>query len=163
MLKLNHGCQIVLLAMVILPSEASSAGDRMVETVSITADEAYEDIQPGILHFNGQFLMRSGDWQLESTRATVYGKPDRPDKVYLEGSPARFLIKRQQGDAQDSVEAAAPRVTYQRSGSLLRLSGGSVLMLDGEVIRSDVIEYNISTNRYRAEGVDGVMIEVPPS
>ena len=168
MLRIFLLCQIVLLASMILPCDASSAGERVIETVSISADEAYEDIQPGILHFNGHFLMRSGDWQLESVQATVYGKPDRPDRVYLEGSPARFTIKRdpgnrQQGGSQKTVEAAAPEVEYQRSTNLLILSGGAILMLDGEVIRSEVIEYNVITDRYRAEGLDGVMIEVPPN
>lgn len=161
MLRIIFRCQIVLLALMILPCDASSTGDRVIETVSISADEAYEDIQPGILHFYGHFLMRSGEWQLEAAQATVYGQPDRPDNVYLEGSPARFLINRDLGDGRDTVEAAAPKVEYQRSTNLLTLSGGAVLMMDGEVIRSNVIEYNISTERYRAEGIDGVVIKVP--
>lgn len=163
MLRIVFRCQIVLLAVMIMPGDASSAGDRLVETVSISADEAYEDIQPGILHFNGHFRMRSSDWQLESVQATVYGKPERPDKVYLEGSPARFLINRGQAEGQDTIEAVAPKMEYQRSTNLLKLSGGAMLKLDGEVIRSSVIEYNISTARYRAEGLDGVMIEVSPN
>ena len=163
MLRIFLRCQIVLLAVMFQTFDASATGDHVIETVSISADEAFEDIQPGILHFSGHFLLRSSDWQLESERATVYGKPDRPDKVYLEGSPARFLIKRHLGDGQDSVEASAPKVEYQRATHLLKLSGGAVLKLDGEVIRSSVIEYNINTDRYRAEGVNGVMIEVPPN
>ena len=135
----------------------------VTETVSISADEAYEDVLPGILHFNGHFFMRSDDWQLESVRAIVYGQPDRPDKVYLEGSPARFLINREPGDRQNAVEATAPKVEYQRSTNLLTLSGGAMLKLDGEVISSNVIEYNISTERYRAEGGGGVVIKVPPN
>jgi lipopolysaccharide transport protein LptA len=154
-------CQIVLLATMLLPANAVLARDIVIETISISADEAREDTEPGILHFTGHFIMQSEDWQLESARATVHGQPDRPDKVYLQGSPARFLISRQQGNDQSRVEATAPEVEYQRSGNLLKLSGGAMLKLDGEVIRSKVIEYNISTDRYRAEGVDGVMIEVP--
>lgn len=163
MLKTFLRCQIVLLAVMFQTLDASATGDRVIETVSISADEAFEDIQPGILHFSGHFLMRSGDWQLESVRATVHGKPDRPDEVYLEGSPARFLIQRHGDGRQQTVEATAPKVEYQRSTNLLKLSGGAILMLDGEVIRSRVIEYNVRTDRYRAEGRNGVMIEVPPN
>lgn len=148
--------------MMVLPGIASSQGDRVIQTVSISADEASEDIQPGILHFDGHFRMQSVDWQLESAQATVYGQPDRPDKVYLEGLPARFMINRDKGDGQSKVEAAAPAVEYHRSTNMLRLSGGAMLKLDGEVIRSNVIEYDINTERYRAAGADGVTIEVPP-
>lgn len=104
--------------------------------------------------------MRSGDWRLESERAIVYGQPDRPDRVFLNGSPALFLISRHPGEDQETVEASAPMVEYQRSGNLLRLSGGAVLKMDGEIISSGMIEYDIETDRYRAEGADGVMIEV---
>jgi len=162
MLKTVLHCQIVLLAVMILPCDASSPDDRVMETVSISADEAYEDIRPGILHFNGHFIMQSHNWLLKSAQATVYGRPERPDKVVLEGSPARFLINHNQGAGQHTVEATAPVVEYQRSTNMLRLSGGAMLKLDGEVIRSNVIEYNISTDRYRAAGADGVMIEVAP-
>ncbi len=130
--------------------------------ISISADEASEDEQPGILHFNGHFLMQSTDWQLTSEEATVYGSPDKPDRVYLEGSPARFLINLNDQENRGQIKATAPVVEYLRNGNLLMLSGGATLMLGDEVIRSTHIEYDINTNRYRASGSDGVLIEVPP-
>lgn len=130
--------------------------------ISISADEAIEDEQPGILHFRGHFQMRSHDWQLNSAEATVYGQPDKPDRVWLEGSPARFLVNRTDRTGQGQIKAAAKVVEYLRDANLLVLSGGATLMLGNEVIRSKHIEYDISTNRYQAGGADGVMIEVPP-
>ncbi len=130
--------------------------------ISISADEASEDEQPGILHFNGHFLMQSTDWQLTSEEATVYGSPDKPDRVYLEGAPARFLINRNDEENRGQIKATALVVEYLRDGNLLMLSGGATLMLGDEVIRSTHIAYDIKTNRYRASGSDGVLIEVPP-
>lgn len=141
---------------------ASPVNDVSFETISIFADEASEDILPGILHFRGNFIMQTNEWRLESGQATVYGDPDRPDKVHLEGSPARFLIDRDVDGGQGIVEATAPEMEYQRSTGILRLSGGAVLTLEDEVIQSTVIEYNIDTERYQAGGIDGVVIEVPP-
>ena len=162
MLKTNIYCLATLFLLVLAPCEAALPGDGNFETISITADVASEDIEPGILHFEGHFTMQTADWQIESIRATVYGHPERPDKVHLRGSPARFLINRNNPDDEDVVEATAPEMEYRRSTSILKLSGGAVLKLDDEVIRSAVIEYNIDTERYRAGGVDGVLIEVPP-
>jgi len=130
--------------------------------ISISADEASEDEQPGILHFNGHFLMQSADWQLNSDEATVYGSPDKPDRVYLEGSPASFLINLDHNDKQAQIRASAMVVEYLRDENLLMLSGGATLMLGDEVISSTAIDYDIETNRYRASGSDGVQIRVPP-
>jgi len=162
MLKITHGCLIILIAAMISPGYALSLDENKLETINISADEAFEDVQPGILHFKGHFLMHSREWKLEAVQATVYGRPDRPDKVLLEGSPARFFITRNDGDEQDTVEAEASVMEYLRATNTLELKGGAKLKLDGEVIQSVVIKYDIDSNRYWAGGVDGVMIEIPP-
>ena len=162
MLKAGLYSLVALFLLALAPCKASPLGDGAFETIVISADEAFEDIQPGILHLNGRFLMQGPDWQLKSERATVYGPPHRPDRVHLEGLPAQFLIHRSDGEETGTVKATAPVVEYLRSTDMLKLSGGAMLELDGEVIRSTVIEYNISTDRYQAGGIDGVMIEVPP-
>ncbi len=151
-----------LLTLIVSPCHATPLGEGAFDTISISADEAREDELPGILHFQGHFLMRSDDWQLTSARATVYGRPNRPDEVYLEGSPARFLISQTHNTQQGPVEAVASVVEYLRAVNKLKLSGGATLTLDKEVIRSTYIEYDINTNRYHAGGIDGVLIEVQP-
>ena len=130
--------------------------------INISADEAREDEQPGILHFSGHFQMHSDDWQLNSSQATVYGSPDKPDRVYLEGSPARFHVNRTDRTEQGQIKGTAQVVEYLRATNQLVLSGEAVLRLGDEVIRSTQIEYDISTNRYQAGGDDGVFIQVPP-
>jgi len=151
-----------LSALVWLPCMAAPLGAGAFDMISISADEASEDEQPGILHFHGHFLMRSDDWNLTSDKATVYGNPDRPDRVVLEGSPARFVVKRTDGSQPDQIEAEALAVEYSRADNMLFLSSGATLKLGDEVIHSKHIEYNIGTNRYTAGGADGVQIEVPP-
>lgn len=106
--------------------------------------------------------MQSADWQLTSGAATVYGSPDKPDRVWLEGTPAQFTVY--QADRADAgrITASASEVEYVRADNRLVLSGEATLMLGDEVIRSKHIQYDISTNRYQAGGADGVLIEVPP-
>ncbi len=162
MSKIALGCQIILFAVMISFGFASGADERGTETIRISADEAFEDIQPGILHLKGNFLMQNHEWRLESEQATVYGQPDRPDKVRLEGSPARFLINKEDSDGLRTVAAEAPIIEYLRFANRLEMTGGAVLKLDDEVIKSTVIKYDIDANRYWAGGVDRVMIKVPP-
>ena len=150
------------MAIVSLPCNAVLLGVDEFDMISISADEAEEDERPGILHFNGNFLMQSSDWRLTSEQATVFGSPERPDRVRLEGSPARFHVRREKGQAAELVEAAAAVVIYVRATSKLRLSGNATLVLDREVIQSAEIEYDLETRRYRAGGDNGVLIIVPP-
>ena len=151
-----------LLLLICCPCSASSLDKGAIDMISINADEASEDEQPGILHFNGHFVMRSNDWHLTSDQATIYGRPDKPDRVLLEGSPAKFLVNRTDHTDQGQVEGTALVVEYLREVNLLLLSGGATLVLGDEVIRSEQIAYDISTKRYQAGGTDGVLIKVPP-
>ena len=151
-----------LSALMCLPCMAAPLGAGAFDMISISADEASEDEQPGILHFHGHFSMRSDDWNLVSDAATVYGNPDRPDRVILKGSPAHFVVNRTDDAQPGQIEADAPDVEYLRAGNVLLLSNGATLKLGDEVIHSKHIEYNIGTNRYKAGGADGVQIEVPP-
>jgi lipopolysaccharide transport protein LptA len=151
-----------LSAIMCAPCLAAPLGAGAFDMISISADEASEDEQPGILHFNGHFLMRSDEWNLTSDAATVYGSPDRPDRVVLKGSPAHFVVNRTDGAQPGQIEADAPVVEYLREGNELLLSSGATLKLGDEIIHSKHIEYNIGTNRYTAGGADGVRIEVPP-
>jgi len=152
----------VLLTLTSFPCIADPLGEGAFDAISISADEAKEDEQPGILHFDGNFQMQSSDWLLTSAQATVYGRPNKPDRVYLKGSPARFHVRPADKSNQDSIEATASVVEYLRDTNRLLLSGGATLLLGEEVIRSAHIEYNIDTNRYLAGGEKGVSMEVPP-
>lgn len=149
-----------LLAMA--PGQADVLGEGAFDTISISADEAIEDDQPGILHLNGNFKMRSEEWFLTASRATVYGSPGKPDRVYLEGTPAQFDFLPADEPDQELIEAAALQVEYLRDPNLLKLVGDASLVLDNEIIRSATIEYDIDSNRYRAGGDNGVFIKVPP-
>jgi len=151
-----------ILIFLCFPCIAAPLGERSFDLISISANEASEDEQSGILHFKGDFLMLSDDWQLTSTEATVYGSPDKPDRVHMVGTPARFVVNRTDGAQQGQIKATALVVEYLRDANLLVLSEGATLILGNEVIRSAHIEYDISTNRYQAGGTDGVLIEVPP-
>jgi lipopolysaccharide transport protein LptA len=151
------------LLMLISPLSADAPlGESAFDMISISADEAIEDEQPGILHLKGHFLMQSENWHLTSARAIVHGSPNKPDRVILEGAPARFLVYPTSQSLRDPIEATALVVEYVREANKLSLSGEATLILGDEIIRSTSIEYDIDSNRYRAGGSKGVSIKVPP-
>lgn len=153
-------CSLLILSTT--PGFAEVLGEGAFDTINISADEAIEDEQPGILHLNGSFQMRSEVWFLTSTRATVFGSPGNPDRIILEGTPAHFNFLADDGPDQDPIEATALEVEYLREPNTLKLVGDASLVLGKETIRSATIEYDITTNRYRAGGDTGVLIRVPP-
>jgi lipopolysaccharide transport protein LptA len=132
------------------------------DTVSIRADQAWEDEQPDIVHFTGNFLMKAADWSVSADSATLYGNLDDPETVLLEGSPAQVLLLRQTDDGNEEISGTAPQIEYQRKANVIKLSGGAVLRLDDNILRSEEIEYDIELDRYQAGGSEGVRIEVTP-
>jgi lipopolysaccharide transport protein LptA len=150
-----------LLSLLSFPCIAAPLDADAFETVSISADEAIEDERPGILHFDGNFQMRSDEWQLTSSQATVYGSLNKPDRIYLEGSPARFLLRPADKTERENIEATALTVEYLRDTNSLKLSGSARLMVGDEVIQSTFINYDIDTDRYQAGGENGVLIDIP--
>jgi lipopolysaccharide transport protein LptA len=151
-----------LLSLFFSPCVIAQLAEGAFDTISISADNASEDERPGILYFSGNFLMQSSDWSLSSAQATVYGSPNKPDRVHLEGSPARFQVSRLEGEGQGPVEATALVVEYVRKEDKLTLRGSAVLALGDEVVRSEYIEYDIANHRYQTGGTEGVSIIVPP-
>jgi lipopolysaccharide transport protein LptA len=151
-----------LLALLSSPCFADPMGEGAFERINIRADEAVEDDKPGVLHLKGNFQMLSQDWHLTSSLATVYGSPNKPDKIFLQGSPARFVFLPSVESEKDQIEATADTVEYIRDGNTLILTGDASLVLGGETIRSSIIEYDITTNRYQAGGDNGVIIKVLP-
>jgi lipopolysaccharide transport protein LptA len=155
---------IVLCVLPAVSGFAAPLSEHNFQTVSISADLAFEDSETETLHFEGHFQMQSDDWTLDADLAEVSGSPQRPERVFLEGAPARFIIERGAGDGgQGRIEASAPNIEYLRSSNILSLSGGATLRLNNEVIRSGAIEFDLSSDRYQSFGKGGVSIEVPPA
>lgn len=147
---------------VALPADAQEPFSISREdVVSIRAETAWEDIQPGIVHFSGGFEMRVRDWRLVADRATVRGPLDDPETVELAGSPASLNLSRPAAAGDEDVQGAARRILYQRDRNLVVLEGDARVTQGDSVLRSSRIEYEPDTDRLRASGETGVRIDLP--
>jgi lipopolysaccharide export system protein LptA len=159
------------------------------DTVSIVADNAWEGDDVDVIHFEGNFELRAPDWYMSSDTATVYGKLDNPDKVVLEGKPAKIYFLRDtnaepgaepatEKDEQsaqaglsttrsepdlDDVEGSALLIEYMRGSNKLKMTGSASLKRKDNQLSSEVIEYDIDADRYSASGDGGINIQVVPS
>lgn len=132
------------------------------DMVALRADQAWEAIEPDTLHFAGHFEMRVGDIVLHADRATLYGQLNDPDRLVLEGSPARLSVSQTKNDGVKTIQAQAHEMRYERESNLMLLNGAARLTQGDSVLVSERIEYDISTDRFRTEGQTDVQIDVSP-
>lgn len=138
------------------------------DTVTITAERAWEADEPDVIHFSGKFELHAPDWSMSGDTAVVYGKLDDPDRVIVEGNPATVSFLRETQDAssgadsEERVDGEASFVEYFRSTDKLIMRGSSRLVRQDSNLTSEIIEYDVETDRYSAGGEGGINIEYTP-
>jgi len=156
----------------LLPTQSSLADIldfNSDDTVTISADNAREGDQVDVIHFTGNFELRAPDWYLSANSATVYGKLENPDKVVLEGKPAKIYFLRDNSKEAatepnwEDVEGSALKIEYFRSSNKLKMTGSATLKRKDNQLSSEVIEYDVDADRYSASGEGGINIQVNPS
>lgn len=162
----SGGRRLMLLALTLalpLPLVVAAEPFRISreDIIELRADAAWEDEAPDIVHFSGRFEMRVRDWVLLSDQATVQGPLEDPELIEAEGQPARMTIARGTGDQPEPVTAEALRIVYRRDGKIVLLHGAAVLVRGESLLRSELIEYELETDRLQAAGESGVRISLP--
>ena len=135
------------------------------DTVTVTAERAWEAEEADVVHFSGKFELRAPDWSLVGDTAVVYGKLDNPDRVVVEGKPARISFLRDDEadagttDPQERVDGTAFFVEYFRASDKLKMRGAASLVRKDSRLVSELIEYDVDTDRYSASGEGGINIQ----
>lgn len=163
-LGLAHFAAAVLL---MVPQPCISGDDQgfrlgREDVVSIRADTAWEDIEPDTVHFEGNFRMQVRDWLVLADRATLHGKLDDPDRIMLEGSPARLELSYTLGERTEIIRGEASKIVYDRKTAQIRLSGDARMSQDDKLLHSSEIDYDINTDRFRTQGATGINVRVDP-
>lgn len=149
----------------IKPGLTDSLDFNSDDTVTVTAERAWEGDEVDVVHFSGQFELRAPDWSLFGDTAVVYGKLDNPDRVVVTGEPARISFLRDSeeepgsDDAQERVDGTAAIVEYFRSTDKLVMQGSATLTRKDSTLTSEEIEYDVDTDRYSAGGAGGINIQ----
>ena len=151
----------------VLSSPLPAAGERLSgfssgDTITIRSTEAWEDEEPDIIHFSGNFELKASDWYLSADLATLYGKLDDPETAVLTGSPAIILVNTQSRGEIQTISGEAERIVYNRDTNSLRMEGAASLTREDNTMQGGEIEYDIEEDRIRAGGSEGVHIKVRP-
>ena len=138
------------------------------DTVTVTAERAWEADEADVIHFSGQFELRAPDWSLFGDSAVVYGKLDNPDRVIVEGKPARIAFLRDvegkdgSADSVERIDGTANFVEYFRATDKLLMRGSANLTRKDSTLVSEIIEYDVDADRYSASGEGGINVQYNP-
>ncbi len=123
------------------------------DTVVVRADEAWEEFAGQVAHFRGNFELAAPDWSVAADSAVVYGPLEDPERIVVDGAPARIRLK--QAGREGTVEGEGRHIEYRRADDTVSLSGQARLR-DGErTLSSALIEYERRGDRVSAgEGVE---------
>jgi lipopolysaccharide transport protein LptA len=164
--NMRSAASCILAICLLLHSGVSASLDFSSEdTVTVTANLAWEDEEPNVIHFSGQFKLTAPDWSLAGETATVYGELDNPDKVVVKGNPAKISFLRadkevgSDGKPEERVDGSAVSIEYYRATDKLTMRGAASLTRKDSSLISEVIEYNVETDRYSAGGEGGINIQ----
>ena len=95
------------------------------DTIIVRANLAWEDSDESITYYRGDFELRTPDWSVQASEATVFGPLNNPDRVLLSGEPARIWIS--QPEKSKVVEGEGAQIEYLLTTESVALSGGAEL------------------------------------
>jgi lipopolysaccharide transport protein LptA len=150
------------------PGIAGSLDFSSDDTVTITAQRGWEGDEVDVLHFSGKFELHAPDWSMAGDTAVVYGKLDNPDRVVVEGAPAKISFLRVEDenagstDIGEQIDGTARTVEYFRATDKLVMRGAATLVRKDSKLTSEIIEYDVETDRYAASGEGGINILFNP-
>jgi lipopolysaccharide transport protein LptA len=131
-------------------------------TIVVSADESWEDIDQGTLHFRGHFEIRTPQWQLTADQATIYGKLEDPQRIVAEGADdgtlVYFIYHGSDSNPSATTEGEGQHLEYKKAHSLLTLSGHAKLTNGDQIMRSSTIQYDLKQEQLNAGGDEGVQV-----
>jgi lipopolysaccharide export system protein LptA len=151
-------CIACLLALSAIAVEPLKPGKQ--DTIVVRADQAWEDPDESITYYRGNFELSTPDWSVQAAEATVFGPLNNPERVLLDGEPARIWIS--QPEKSKIVEGSGATIEYLLSADLVTLSGGAELRDGEDTVTSDSILYDIEKDSYRSGNSGRVKVSITP-
>jgi lipopolysaccharide export system protein LptA len=136
-------------------------------TTNIEADEGRAskiDFEDSVWHFDGNVVIDVEAGHIESDSAELRFADTQLRLAIIEGSPAKFELKRPESD--EITYAQAGRLKYDLDAGTVEFSDEAVITEGGNQISSSFLMYNIVEQRINAqssgEGDEKVKITVIP-
>jgi lipopolysaccharide transport protein LptA len=122
--------------------------------IHIRADKAWEDKDADVLYLEGEFHMRTDDWEVRAERAEVHGPVEDPVKIVGYGHPASIRVTL--GDDKDQGTGYSERIVYLYQTKMLELHQNARMEMDNVTVRSAAIIYDVGRKKLVSGGKEGV-------
>ncbi|WP_322520596.1 lipopolysaccharide transport periplasmic protein LptA [Guyparkeria halophila] len=119
----------------------AAQADR-AQPVKVQADKKVTKYQEGTSVYTGDVVIDQGSLHATGNRATLYLEDGELIRAVLEGRPATF---RERDDEGNWVEGEAREADYRTAEGSVVLTGEAWLKRTGDEIRSDRITYDLGT------------------
>ena len=144
------GLALVMAAGAAAPTWAAQA-DRN-QPIKVQADKKVTKYQEGTSVYTGDVVIDQGSLHATGQRATLYLEDGQLVRAVLEGRPATF---RERDDQGNLVEGKANEADYRTADGNVILTGDAWLKRTGDEIRSNRITYNLDSEVVEAGDSDG--------
>jgi len=131
-------------------------------TIVVAADESWEDPDRDVLHFRGNFEIRTPHWAVMAERATVFGKLDNLERVIADGSPVQFLFQDEGPNGRSTTHGEGRHLEYDTEPGVIKLTGKARMTNGGRVMTSSKLQYSLKEKKLQVSGPEGVHITDTP-
>ncbi len=144
-----------MLAGWLLVSASGSMAAGAGEAILIRADRAWEERlgDETVLSLAGSFAMSGDRWSIEADSASVFGDVENPERIEIQGSPARASFTDDRGRV---AKAEGRQIVYRYQQELVEIHGDAKLNNEDLSIVSSRIVYDLGQQRLQSSGEDGI-------
>lgn len=143
--------------------------DDRSKPIEIQANSAERDAKTGITTYTGNVDIRQGSIHIAAGSVVLNSKNNELTEINASGSPATY--KQQLTGPDDTVNAQANNIHFDVAKDLVTLLGNSSLKQQSGNISGERIEYDIKTERVKAQAAEAgsadntrrITVVIPPS
>lgn len=143
--------------------------DDRSKPIEIQANSAERDAKSGVTTYTGNVDIQQGSIHISAATVVLDSKNNELTEINASGNPATY--SQQLTGPDDVVDARANKIHFDVAKDLITLLGNSSLKQQSGNISGERIEYDIKTERVRAQAAEAgssdnsrrITVIIPPS
>lgn len=148
---------------------AHALPDDRSKPIEIQANSAERDAKTGVTTYTGNVDIQQGSIHISASKVILDSKNNALTEINASGAPATY--HQQLTGPSDVVDAQASTIHFNVAKDLITLQGNSSLKQQSGNISGDRIEYDIKTERVRAQAAESgsadnnrrITVIIPPA
>ncbi|MFP4638942.1 MAG: lipopolysaccharide transport periplasmic protein LptA [Guyparkeria sp.] len=150
--RMAGACLLALAVSMLAPATGQAAQDDRSEPVKVQADKKVTRYKEGSSVYTGDVVIDQGSLHATGDRATLYLEDGELVRAVLEGNPATF---RERDDEGNLIEGEALNADYRTADREVILTGEAWMTRSGDRISSNRIIYDLADEVIEAGDSEG--------